>query len=132
MNIHEVGYVYNDLKTDNILVGNYRCSDSLHQLKLIDFGLATAYLTTEKGTGKKIHIEQGKKYFQGNLAFSSFNAFNNKVLSRKDDLISLVYLLVYLSTGKLPFVRQTIPLKQQFKKIKEKKNTQSPEEFCKS
>ena len=25
MNIHSIGYIYNDLKTDNILVGNYRC-----------------------------------------------------------------------------------------------------------
>ena len=63
MEIHSIGYVYNDLKTDNILVGNYRCSDSLHQLKLIDFGLATAFQRIEPGTGKKIHIEQGKKYF---------------------------------------------------------------------
>ena len=42
--IHSVGYIYNDLKPDNICVGEYRLTNTIHKLKLIDFGLATLYL----------------------------------------------------------------------------------------
>jgi hypothetical protein len=43
-----------------------------------------------------------KKYnrvFRGNLGFSSHNAFKKISLSRRDDLISLCYLLTYLLDG---------------------------------
>lgn len=42
--IHSTGYVYNDLKPDNICVGTFNNQSNLHKLKLIDFGLATPYL----------------------------------------------------------------------------------------
>ena len=41
--VHESGYVYNDLKTDNLMIGmsdKNKCSN----LKLIDFGLANRYI----------------------------------------------------------------------------------------
>ena len=47
--VHDVGYVYNDIKPENICVGTFK--DSKHKLKLIDFGLVTKYMD-----GKK-HIE---------------------------------------------------------------------------
>jgi casein kinase I homolog HRR25 len=105
-----VGYIYNDLKPDNICVGIYRDSNSLHILKLIDFGLALPYLQLNEITGVKEHVKCVQKNFQGNLAFSSKNAFNETTLSRRDDLISLVYMLTYLSSGKLPFIRHEVPL----------------------
>lgn len=52
--IHSTGYVYNDLKPDNIVVGQIRnptCLDSsifkLGQVYLIDYGLATKYICKE-------------------------------------------------------------------------------------
>ena len=41
---HSIGYVYNDLKADNICVGEYQDLKTMNKLKLIDFGLATPYL----------------------------------------------------------------------------------------
>ena len=41
--IHDLGLVYNDLKLDNILVGD-KNQENLHQIKMIDFGLTTPYL----------------------------------------------------------------------------------------
>lgn len=38
-----MGLVYNDLKLDNILVGD-KDDQNLHQIRMIDFGLATPYL----------------------------------------------------------------------------------------
>ena len=77
-----------------------------------------------------LHIKKVYKSFQGNLAFSSKNAFNQISLSRRDDLISLVYLLMYLATGKLPFVKHDLPLMEQINRIKRKKNKYSPQKFC--
>ena len=76
------------------------------------------------------HIPFEKKDFQGNLAFSSLNAFNETSLSRRDDLISLFYLLIYLVTGKIPFVSRTIPLENQVGRIKRLKNSMSPAGLC--
>ena len=45
--LHETGYVYNDIKPDNICVGIYNKSNTDHKLKLIDFGLSTRYLDLE-------------------------------------------------------------------------------------
>lgn len=43
--IHDLGYVYNDLKLDNILVGDQVNSpESMHEIKMIDFGYATRYI----------------------------------------------------------------------------------------
>ena len=41
--IHSIGYIYNDLKEDNICLGTPR-EINPHSLKLIDFGLCTKYL----------------------------------------------------------------------------------------
>lgn len=44
-NFHNIGYIYNDLKLDNILVGDKDSSyESLSKITLIDFGLCTSYL----------------------------------------------------------------------------------------
>ena len=41
-NIHEAGFIYNDLKLDNIMIG-YPDRTELSQLRLIDFGFADKY-----------------------------------------------------------------------------------------
>ena len=133
------GYIYNDLKPDNICVGDFEISenekleDNLSKIKIIDFGLATPYLKTiinKDGVEEIIHIKKERKHFQGNFAFSSKNAFREITLSRRDDLISLAYLLVYFSTGKFPFVKHDLPLVEQIGRIKRKKNKFTPRHFC--
>ena len=47
--------------------------------------------------------QEGPKVFNGNLAFCSKNAMNFSVTSRRDDLISLTYMLLYMHQGKLLF-----------------------------
>lgn len=95
---HNAGYIYNDLKLDNLMIGfgqklsqdNSIFSDcSLH---LVDFGFATKYLDSK---GK--HIKEGKvNVFRGNIMFASLNQMKFDVTSRRDDLISVCYILVYL------------------------------------
>ena len=95
---HSIGFVYNDLKSDNICVA-IDDKDELN-LKLIDFGLATSYL--EEDTGN--HISQTvQNIFKGNIIFASLNALNFNQTSRKDDLISLLYYLLSLADEKFIF-----------------------------
>ena len=52
--MHACGYTYNDIKLDNILVGDHNSSpESLSELRLIDFGFAEKY---RKSNGE--HVEQ--------------------------------------------------------------------------
>ena len=53
-------------------------------------------------------------------------------MSRRDDLISLAYILAYLASGKIAFVKHEIQLMDQIKVIKRKKNKYTALEFCKS
>lgn len=96
--LHNIGKIYNDLKLDNILVGDKESSpQSLSDIRLIDFGLCTDYLDS---SGR--HIEMtNQSTFHGNMAMGSVNAMNFKSVSRRDDLISLTYLLVYMIQGNL-------------------------------
>jgi serine/threonine protein kinase len=96
--IHQIGYVHNDLKLENILVGD-KNEEEMHFIKLIDFGLSSRYLDEN---GK--HIKEEYRHFSGNIAFGSKNALLNISPSRRDDLFSLVYLLFYLHTGSLNFL----------------------------
>jgi hypothetical protein len=42
--------------------------------------------------------------FRGSILFASKNAFMNRNLSRRDDMISLCYLLSFLLTGTLSWI----------------------------
>ena len=46
--LHNIGYIYNDLKLENILVGDKDSSpESLAKITLIDFGLCSRFLTED-------------------------------------------------------------------------------------
>lgn len=65
--------------------------------QLIDFGLSSDYLD-----GHGHHLDHGpSNVFQGNIILASANALDYKQTSRKDDLVSLMYLLILLSQGHL-------------------------------
>lgn len=69
-------------------------------LSLIDFGFATRH--TDRRTGR--HIKKGLvDYFRGNLLFSSKHQLQFFDTSRRDDIISVFYILVYLiNQGDMP------------------------------
>ena len=50
--VHNTGYVYNDLKLDNIMIDPHKNNDA--RVLLIDYGMATRYL--DKKTGN--HLEK--------------------------------------------------------------------------
>jgi len=142
--IHNFGYVYNDLKPDNILVGDQSLiaqidgkapkvknmeEMNLHKLRLIDFGLVTRY-TDDNGIHIAVLIEDK---FKGSMLFASKNAFNFVSTSRRDDFISLVYILVFfLDMDRLKFINrvQNKSKHNKFRIIKETKLAMGPKELC--
>lgn len=123
--IHSFGYIHRDLKPDNFVVGY----DNPDDLYCIDFGLAKQYVNPE--TNKHIPFNKSKR-FVGTVRYASIGAHEGLELSRRDDLESIGYILVYLYKRKLPWQQ----IKEKDKKLKYKlihkmKKEETVESLCK-
>jgi serine/threonine protein kinase len=95
--VHDSGFIYGDLKLDNLMLKsnsiNGKSADlescSLH---LIDFGFSKPYLNRD-GTHQEL---KQVETFTGNLIFSSLNQLDFKSTSRRDDMISISYIIAHL------------------------------------
>jgi casein kinase I family protein HRR25 len=106
--IHDRKLVHRDIKPDNFLFGP---NNDKRQIYLIDFGFCKSYVNGIK------HIElKNTSGLIGSLNYASINAHDLKELSRRDDLESLGYLLIYLFKGKLSW--QEIKDKEGVKNMK--------------
>ena len=94
--IHSNNIIYRDIKPENFLVG----INDPNVIYVIDFGLCKKYRSSK--TGKHI-LPKADSKFCGNLKFSSSNTTRGKESSRRDDIISLGYMLIYLIKKRLPW-----------------------------
>ena len=94
--IHSMNILHLDIKPSNFLVG-YKNPSLIY---IIDFGLSKKYRSSR--TGKHILFSKNK-YSCGNLKYSSINNMKGIVSSRRDDLESLGYMLIYLYKNQLPW-----------------------------
>ena len=70
-----------------------------HKLTLIDFGLSGKYLTQHMA-----HIPyRNTGTLLGTPMFASNNALFGKEISRRDDIESMMYILIFCLTGTLPW-----------------------------
>lgn len=96
--VHTAGRVYNDLKPENVMISFSKNDEGevSEHVTLIDFGLATKYKNENKS-----HIKDTEHtdMFKGNIHFSSLDQMNFYKTSRKDDIISLFLMMVWLLNG---------------------------------
>ena len=94
--IHSKNIVYRDVKPENFLIG----IKDPNVLYIVDFGLCKKYRSSK--TGKHL-LPRDTKKFNGTLKYSSVNVVKGKESSRRDDLISLGYVLILLYKRYLPW-----------------------------
>ena len=121
--IHSKNYIHRDIKPHNFLVGNK--DESL--IYIIDFGLAKKY-KSDRGNHVKFSIT---KHITGTPRFCSVNAMRGVEQSRRDDLESLCYLIIYFFKGFLPWQGLKIASRaQRFETITKMKKSIKIEKLC--
>ena len=146
--MHDKGIIHRDLKPNNLTWGNYNSSYKnilsfninnintyekldINTIYLIDFGLSCSFWDNS-------YTQRHYKYatglnFVGTLRYASLNSHNGIKQSRRDDLESMIYILIYFLKGKLPW--QDIKAKnkeERYKIIQQKKSKISIDSLCQS
>ena len=94
MILHENKIIHRDIKPDNILLN---LDNSYEDIFLVDFSFCKKYI---KSNGE--HIQKNKiNKLIGSVNYISLNVHNLIEPSRRDDLESVIYILIYLYFGKL-------------------------------
>jgi casein kinase 1 len=93
--VHRAGILHRDLKPANIMLGY---NDA--ELYIADFGLAKKYLTDD---GEHIPYVENKKGITGTIRYCSSYSHYGIESSRRDDMQSLVFILLHMLDGSLPW-----------------------------
>ena len=122
--IHDKHIIHRDIKPDNLAMGRNELDGTLY---LIDFGLAKKFRSSR--TLKQFPLTK-RKSLTGTPRYASINALQGYEQSRRDDLESAGYVLMFLLRGNLPW--QNIKIKgkkDKYAKICNKKKEVSSKEL---
>jgi len=100
--VHSLGIVHRDIKPENFLL-----KPDGTVLHLIDFGLARRYVNNRD---EHIQADTGRK-LTGTARYASLNVHTGITPSRRDDLESIGYVMLYLLSGELPWQSVRAPNK---------------------
>ena len=93
--LHKKGYLHRDIKPDNFLIGTGK---EKSRIFMIDFGLSKKYVVNSE------HLKYDtNKSFTGSFRYSSIRNHKGIEQSRRDDLESIGYMLIFFLKGRLPW-----------------------------
>ena len=122
--IHSIHLIHRDIKPDNFLMGIYNKKSIVY---ICDFGLCKKF---RDQNGKHIPFKDGRS-LTGTARYASIYSHFGYELSRRDDLESLAYSLIYFSRGSLPWMGIKAKNKnEKYNKIFEKKLNSSITLLC--
>jgi len=124
--VHTKSFIHRDVKPDNFLIGLGKRQSVIH---IIDFGLAKKY--RDPRSHQHIPYRENKN-LTGTARYASINTHIGIEQSRRDDLESLGYVLMYFIRGALPWQGlKAITKKQKYERIMDRKMSTSTEQLCK-
>lgn len=124
--VHTKNIIHRDIKPENFLIG---LKKKEYIIYLIDYGLSKRY--RDPKTGEHINYIDGKS-LTGTARYASLYTHLGIEQSRRDDLESIGYLLIYFLKGELPWQGlKARTNKERYTKIMEKKIEFIPEILCK-
>lgn len=106
LGLHELQYIHRDIKPENFLMGVNKEKNIVH---LIDFGLSKRYIDKNN---KHIPLHTDKDVI-GTKRYLSLNVLSGNTPSRRDDLISVIYILIFFRRGDLPWNKIDLKYKNQ-------------------
>lgn len=124
--VHEKGFLHRDIKPENFVIGLNENSNTVY---IIDFGLSKRY--KDKNSNQHIPYRENR-HLVGTIRYASINAHLGVEQSRRDDIESIGYLIVYLITGRLPWQSKPDKGRGTVNKIMDKKLITPPEILCKN
>uniref|UniRef100_A0A6C0EX01 non-specific serine/threonine protein kinase n=1 Tax=viral metagenome TaxID=1070528 RepID=A0A6C0EX01_9ZZZZ len=101
--VHDAGVVHRDIKPENFMLSLHsseqKSGDDEKILNIIDFGLSRFYMKGEKHV-----INTYDKSMVGTMRYTSKHIHEGNVYSRRDDIISIMYVAIYLLKGTLTWM----------------------------
>ena len=120
--IHSKNIIHRDIKPENFAMG---IDINEKYVYLLDFGLAKKFYSYSR----KINT----KKLTGTANYASINSLKGFEQSRRDDLESLSYVIMYLLKGNLPWINiDALDKYDRYKKILKEKMEINISEFCKN